>query len=100
MWKQEQGANYGEKILNYWKPGSLMLTDPTAFLDSLMKYDKEAITEDIIKKLKRFITNPDYEPDKIKRVNIFFSSRKGWIAKLSITRSLEDIGRDLIFVLE
>lgn len=76
MWwiLQEPGANFGEKILNYWKPGSLMLTDPTAFLDSLMKYDKEAITEDMIKKLKRFIANPDYEPEKIKKVTLNLSS--------------------------
>lgn len=66
---QEQGPNLGEKILNFWKPGSMMLTDPTAFLESLMKFDKESITEDMIKKLKRFINDPAYEPSKIIKVN-------------------------------
>lgn len=66
---QEPGATLGEKVLNYWKPGSMMLTDPTAFLDSLMKFDKESITEDMIKKLKRFINDPSYEPSKILKVN-------------------------------
>lgn len=65
---QEPGANFGEKVLNFWKPGSMMLADPTAFLESLMKFDKESITEDMIKKLKRFVTNPDYEPMKIIKV--------------------------------
>lgn len=46
----------------------MMLTDPTAFLESLMKFDKESITEDMIKKLKRFITDPAYEPSKILKV--------------------------------
>lgn len=62
---QEAGANFGEKVLNYWKPGSLMLSDPGAFLDSLMNFDKESITEDMIKKLKRLIINPYYDPAKI-----------------------------------
>lgn len=65
---QEPGASFGEKVLNYWKPGSMMLSDPGAFLESLMKFDKNSITEDMIKKLKRFIVNPDYEPMKILKV--------------------------------
>lgn len=65
---QEPGATFGVKVLNYWRPGSAMLADPTAFLDSLINYDKDSITEDTIKKLKKFIQNPDYEPNKIAKV--------------------------------
>lgn len=50
----------------------MMLADPTAFLESLMKFDKESITEDMIKKLKKFIVNPDYDPAKILKVCMFF----------------------------
>lgn len=45
-----------------------MLADPGGFLDSLMKYDKESITEDMIKKLTRYVNNPDYQPAKIQKV--------------------------------
>ncbi|XP_063366022.1 dynein axonemal heavy chain 1-like [Cydia amplana] len=76
---KEQGANFGEKVLNYWKPGSQMLSDPTAFLDSLMKFDKESITEDMIKKLKRFVTNPDYDPAKILKVSKACQSLCMWV---------------------
>ncbi|CAH2227151.1 jg8066 [Pararge aegeria aegeria] len=65
---KEQGPGFGQKVLNYWKPGSQMLADPTAFLDSLMKYDKESITEEMIKKLKKYVTDPNYEPMKILKV--------------------------------
>ncbi|KAG6458751.1 hypothetical protein O3G_MSEX011030 [Manduca sexta] len=76
---KEPGASFGEKVLNYWKPGSQMLADPTAFLDSLMKYDKESITEDMIKKLKKFVQNPDYEPTKIAKVSKACMSLCMWV---------------------
>ncbi|XP_052749829.1 dynein axonemal heavy chain 1-like isoform X2 [Galleria mellonella] len=76
---KEAGASFGAKVLNYWKPGSQMLADPTAFLDSLMKFDKESITEDMTKKLKRFIQNPDYEPTKIQKVSKACMSLCMWV---------------------
>ncbi|XP_075982332.1 dynein axonemal heavy chain 1-like [Anticarsia gemmatalis] len=76
---KEPGASFGEKVLNYWKPGSAMLSDPGAFLESLMKFDKESITEDMIKKLKRFIANPDYDPAKILKVSKACQSLCMWV---------------------
>ncbi|CAH2055605.1 unnamed protein product, partial [Iphiclides podalirius] len=76
---KEPGKNFGEKVLNYWKPGSQMLADPTAFLDSLMRFDKESITEDMIKKLKRYVQNPDYEPTKIQKVSKACMSLCMWV---------------------
>ncbi|CAB3221174.1 unnamed protein product [Arctia plantaginis] len=76
---KEPGASFGEKILNYWKPGSMMLADPGAFLESLMKFDKNSITEDMIKKLKRFIVNPDYDPMKILKVSKACQSLCMWV---------------------
>ncbi|XP_050357868.1 dynein axonemal heavy chain 1-like [Nymphalis io] len=76
---KEPGASFGQKVLNYWKPGSQMLADPTAFLDSLMKYDKESITEDMIKKLKKYVTDPNYEPGKISKVSKACMSLCMWV---------------------
>ncbi|XP_052743009.1 dynein axonemal heavy chain 1-like [Bicyclus anynana] len=76
---KEQGPGLGQKILNYWKPGSQMLADPTAFLDSLMKYDKESITEDMIKKLKKYINDPNYDPAKILKVSKACMSLCMWV---------------------
>ncbi|XP_045539469.1 dynein axonemal heavy chain 1 [Papilio machaon] len=76
---KEPGAKFGEKVLNYWKPGSQMLADPGGFLDSLMKYDKESITEDMIKKLTRYVNNPDYQPVKIQKVSKACMSLCMWV---------------------
>ncbi|GBP05198.1 Dynein heavy chain 1, axonemal [Eumeta japonica] len=76
---KEPGQKFGEKILNYWKPGSALLTDPTAFLDSLMNFDKDSITETSIKTLKRYVDNPDYQPEKIKKVSKACMSLCMWV---------------------
>lgn len=45
-----------------------MLSDPGAFLVSLMNFDKESITEDMIEKLKKYVDDPDFTPVKISKV--------------------------------
>ena len=61
-----------------------MLSDPTAFLESLMKFDKESITEEMIKKLKRFVVNPDYDPAKIIKVRVYFVWLKALISGITL----------------
>lgn len=62
----------GEKVLDYWEPGRNMLSDPRAFLNSLLNYDRENMTEALISKIKPFITNPDFQPSKIITVSFYF----------------------------
>lgn len=64
----------GEKILDYWEPGRIMLSDPGAFLNSLVNYDKENMSETLINKLKPYINNPDFQPAKIITVSFIFCS--------------------------
>ncbi|CAK9804539.1 Dynein axonemal heavy chain 1 [Anthophora plagiata] len=58
-----------EQKLDYWTPGSQMLSDPGGFLYNMENYDKENLTEDMIKKLKVYIENPDFQPPKIEYVS-------------------------------
>lgn len=59
------GSRPGEKILDYWEPGRMMLGDPGAFLNSLVNYDKENMTEGLISRLEPYINNPNFQPAKI-----------------------------------
>ncbi|XP_077275648.1 dynein axonemal heavy chain 1 [Temnothorax americanus] len=59
----------GEKILDYWTPGSQMLADPIHFLHTMSHFKKEDITEEIINKLKNYIENPNFQPDKVLQVS-------------------------------
>lgn len=60
------GGKFGtEAKLDYWTPGSLMLSDPGHFLYTMENYDKESLTEEIINKLKPYIENPNFQPSKV-----------------------------------
>lgn len=59
------GSKPGEKVLDYWEPGRMMLGDPGAFLNSLMHYDKENMSEAVISRLEPYVNNPNFQPAKI-----------------------------------
>lgn len=50
-----------------------MLADPGAFLQSLMNFDKDSITEEMIEKLTKYVNDDGFQPDKISKVNKIIS---------------------------
>ncbi|XP_017768545.1 PREDICTED: dynein heavy chain 1, axonemal-like [Nicrophorus vespilloides] len=73
------GLKPGEKLNDYWEPGRAMLTDPGAFLVSLMNFDKDSITEDMINKLKSYVEDPQFQPQKIIKVSKACTSLCMWV---------------------
>ncbi|XP_060531534.1 dynein axonemal heavy chain 1-like [Cylas formicarius] len=73
------GLRPGEKILDYWDPGRIMLADPGAFLSSLMYFDRDSITEEMVDKLKKYVKDPDFTPTKIAKVSKACTSLCMWI---------------------
>ncbi|KYN02640.1 Dynein heavy chain 1, axonemal [Cyphomyrmex costatus] len=69
----------GEKILDYWTPGTEMLADPVHFLYTMAHFKKEDIMEEIINKLKDYIENPNFQSDKILQVSRACHSLCLWI---------------------
>ncbi|KAL6436551.1 hypothetical protein ACFW04_004787 [Cataglyphis niger] len=69
----------GEKILDYWTPGSQLLADPIRFLYTMEHFKKEDITEEMIHKLKDYIENPNFEPAKVLQVSKACHSLCLWI---------------------
>lgn len=69
----------GEKILDYWEPGRNMLSDPGAFLTSLMNFDKDSITDEMIDKLKKYVEDPDFTPAKIAKVLYYPHDRQPFV---------------------
>lgn len=55
-------------MLDYWDPGRNMLSDPGVFLLSLMNFDKDSITEEMIEKLRLYINNASFQPAKVAKV--------------------------------
>ncbi len=42
-------------MANYWEPSKKLLNDPSKFLESLLNYDKDNISDAIIKKVEPYI---------------------------------------------
>ena len=51
-----------------WDESKKLMND-AKFLDNLVNYDKDNIAPKIIKKLKKFMDNPDFTPEKVERVS-------------------------------
>jgi dynein heavy chain len=56
----------GIKTLQYWDSAKKMLGD-LKFLQTLLEYDKDNIPQATIDKLEIYITNPEFQPAKVKR---------------------------------
>ena len=55
----------GRMVDDYWEASKKMLMEDD-FLGSLRNYDKDHIDPAIIKRLKPYIDNPEFQPDKVK----------------------------------
>ncbi|XP_050527307.1 dynein axonemal heavy chain 1-like [Daktulosphaira vitifoliae] len=69
----------GKKILDYWEPSRNMISDPASFLNSLINYDKENISEALIHSLEPYIKNPNFSPEKIITVSKACTSLCSWV---------------------
>ncbi|KAF5270064.1 hypothetical protein FQA39_LY08476 [Lamprigera yunnana] len=76
------GPKLGQKVNDYWEPGRAMLADPGAFMASLLNFNKESITEDQIRKLKPYIENPLFTPQKIAHVSKACMSLCTWVCAI------------------
>ncbi|XP_031787006.1 dynein heavy chain 1, axonemal isoform X2 [Nasonia vitripennis] len=59
------GEKPGEKLNDYWTPGSQMLADAGHFLASLENYDKQELNDEMIEKLRGYVESPDFQPQKV-----------------------------------
>lgn len=60
-----------------------MLSD-ARFLDSLLNFDKDNIPDHVIEKIrKQYLTNPDFDPEKIKKVSTACEGLCRWVFAMS-----------------
>lgn len=67
----------GQKVDDYWEPGKALLQDPTRFLESLFKYDKDNIPDDVIKRIQPYIDDEAFQPAAIAKVSHTGGKNKG-----------------------
>ena len=74
----------GKTIEDYW-PTSKKLLGEMTFLQDLKAFDKDNIPDAIIKKIRaRYISNPDFDPDKIKNVSSACEGLCKWVRAIEV----------------
>jgi len=59
--------NSGKMVEDYWESSKRLLMEPD-FLQSLHDFDKDNISPKVIEQIKKYIVNPDFEPEKVLQV--------------------------------
>ncbi|XP_011505820.1 PREDICTED: dynein heavy chain 7, axonemal [Ceratosolen solmsi marchali] len=73
----------GRMVDDYWKPSLRVLGD-IKFLDSLLSFNKDNIPERIITKIRTSIlTNPNFDPDKIRNASTACEGLCKWVIAVS-----------------
>ncbi|CAK9824900.1 Dynein axonemal heavy chain 7 [Anthophora retusa] len=73
----------GTFVEDYWKSALRMLSD-AKFLDSLLNFDKDNIPDNVIEKIrKEYLANPDFDPEKIKKVSTACEGLCRWVYAMS-----------------
>eukprot|EP01028_Stygiella_incarcerata_P009150 TRINITY_DN426_c0_g1_i1.p1 TRINITY_DN426_c0_g1~~TRINITY_DN426_c0_g1_i1.p1 ORF type:complete len:4140 (-),score=1088.60 TRINITY_DN426_c0_g1_i1:191-12610(-) len=68
----------GRKKPDYWKPAVKLLGDPKGLLESFFTFDKDNIDEKIIKKIAKYVEDPNFVPEKVKTVSKACTSMCQW----------------------
>nr|XP_034195921.1 dynein heavy chain 7, axonemal-like isoform X1 [Osmia lignaria] len=73
----------GSFLEDYWKAALRMLSD-ARFLDSLLNFDKDNIPDNVIEKIRKvYLSNPDFDPEKIKKVSTACEGLCRWVYAMS-----------------
>jgi dynein heavy chain len=73
----------GRIMEDYWKVSLKVLSD-VKFLDSLLNFDKDNIPERVIEKIRRdYLTNVNFDPEKIKSASTACEGLCRWIYAIS-----------------
>merc|ERR1711871_1361693 len=75
--KDPNGGN--KKVDSYWEPAKKHLLNDSKFLQRLMDYDKDNISEKIMHKVKPFTERADFTPEIIKKASVAASGMCKWV---------------------
>ncbi|XP_026203417.1 dynein heavy chain 1, axonemal [Anabas testudineus] len=82
--KRVPGEKPGTKVDDYWEPGKGLLQDPGKFLESLFKYDKDNIPDNVISLVQPYIDNEEFQPASIAKVSKACTSICQWVRAMHV----------------
>eukprot|EP00764_Aduncisulcus_paluster_P008088 gnl/Carplike_NY0171/2637_a3544_383.p1 GENE.gnl/Carplike_NY0171/2637_a3544_383~~gnl/Carplike_NY0171/2637_a3544_383.p1 ORF type:complete len:1624 (-),score=590.72 gnl/Carplike_NY0171/2637_a3544_383:137-4699(-) len=63
--KKEDPQRKGRTIDDYWPQAQILLRDPRRLIAECKKYDKDSIPDATIKKIMKYIDNPNFKPSAV-----------------------------------
>ena len=66
-----------------WKSAKQVLGE-SGFLNKMMTYDKDNIPNSLVKKLQKYVQNPDFIPEKIEKVSKACKSMCMWVRAMDV----------------
>ncbi|KAM9362199.1 LOW QUALITY PROTEIN: dynein axonemal heavy chain 1 [Symphorus nematophorus] len=82
--KRVPGEKPGTKVDDYWEPGKGLLQDPGKFLESLFKYDKDNIPDQVISSVQPYIDDEEFQPAAIAKVSKACTSICQWVRAMHV----------------
>ncbi|GBG29641.1 Dynein heavy chain 7, axonemal [Hondaea fermentalgiana] len=67
------------KVDDYWEPAKKELLNDPRFLQRLVEYDKDNISEEVINKVKPFCERDDFRPEVIKKSSVAAAGLCKWV---------------------
>jgi dynein heavy chain len=58
-----------KKVQDYWEPAKKDILGDSKMLDNLKAYDRDNIDPGIIKKMQKYMGNPDFDPEVVKKAS-------------------------------
>jgi hypothetical protein len=67
-----------KKVTDYWTPMKVEI-GKMGFLDSLLGFDSETVSEKHIKGLAPFTSNENFNKEKLLKINLVAANLAGWV---------------------
>jgi len=65
-----------------WKAGKLLMSNVGEFLDNLLNYDKENIPQENLVEVKKYLTDPEFNPDFVRGKSLAASGLCSWVVNI------------------
>ena len=68
---------------DFWEPARKMISD-TFFLQSLLEFDRDSITHEAASAVRSYLSNPDFEPERVAKASIAACGLCKWVRAMMI----------------
>eukprot|EP00398_MALV-I-01_sp_L67-1_P000742 gene742-313_t len=77
-------SGMGPKIANYWEPSKKHLFSDTNLIKKMIEFDKDNIKPEVMEKVRPFGSNPDFEPDVVKKGSVAAAGICKWVRAMIV----------------